>query len=123
MRLLAITLACLACGPALAGDYPVSGKWGQSSSAEKGPIDCGNKRVIEFNGEQRTDSGGGVPGYRNKSVTPSAPSRYRVVDTFTTGQIRNGSVSYTLHQVDADHIELTMQPGGSSRVVSEKVGA
>lgn len=53
-----------------------------------------------------------MPGYRNKSVTATAPSRYRVVDQFTTGQIRNGSLSYTLHQIDADHIELNMQPGG-----------
>ena len=112
MRLLAIVIACLACAPALADTYPVSGRWGQSTSAEKAPIDCGNKRVIEFNGSQRSDSNGGVPGYRNKSVTANGGGQWRVVDLFTTGQIRNGSVSYTLRQVDADHLELAMHPGG-----------
>ena len=112
MRLLAITLACLACGPALADSYPVSGRWGESTSSEKGPIDCANKRVIEFNGNQRTDSKGGVPAYRNKTVTATGPSRYRVVDQFTSGQINNASASYTLRQIDTDRIELNMQPGG-----------
>lgn len=111
MILSAIALVALT-APVLADDYPVSGKWGQSLSADKGPIDCGNKRVIEFNGSTRTDSTGGVRAYRVKSVTATAPSNYRVVDQFTTGQIRNGSLSYTLHQIDADHIELNMQPGG-----------
>ena len=108
----AMLLAALA-APALAADaYPVSGKWGQSTSSEKGAIDCSKLRVIEFNGDQRTDSKGGVPAYRNKSVSPEGPSRYRVVDEFTTGQISNAHVNYTLRQVDADHIELNMQPGG-----------
>ena len=48
--------------PALAQSYPVSGKWGESTSSEKGPIDCtDNRRVIDFSGNQRTDSNGGVP--------------------------------------------------------------
>ena len=99
--------------PALAaGDYPVSGAWGQSASSAKGAIDCGNTRVIDFKGDTRTDSKGGVPAYRVKSITTEGSSRYRVVDEFTTGQIRNGSTSYTLHQVDDDHIELNMQRGG-----------
>jgi hypothetical protein len=48
--------------------YPVEGRWGQSTSTEKGAIDCAGIRVIEFNGDQRTDSNGGVPAYRNQSV-------------------------------------------------------
>jgi hypothetical protein len=107
----AIALAALA-APAFADGYPVSGRWGQSASAEKGPIDCGKLRVIGFNDGTRTDSKGGVPAYRNKSVTPDGPMRYRVVDEFTTGQIANAHVNYTLRQVDADHLELNMQPGG-----------
>jgi hypothetical protein len=51
--------------PTLAASYPVSGQWGESASAAKGAIDCKGKRVIAFNGEQRTDSKGGVPTYRN----------------------------------------------------------
>jgi hypothetical protein len=106
----AMLLLALA-APAMAGTYPVSGKWGQSNSSEKGPIDCNRLRVIEFNGSTRTDSKGGVPAYRNKSISASGSS-FRVVDEFTTGQIRNGSMNYTLTQTDADHIELNMQPGG-----------
>jgi len=35
---------------------------------------------------------------------------------FTTGQIRNGSVIYTLRQVDDDHIEMIMQSGGTLKL-------
>jgi hypothetical protein len=58
--------------PAMAQVYPVQGRWGQSESAEKGAIDCTNKRVIEFTGNQRTDSNGGVPAFRNQSVVTEA---------------------------------------------------
>jgi hypothetical protein len=95
--------------------YPVSGKWGQSTSAEQGPVDCGGLRVIEFNGDERTDSRGGVPGYRIRSVSAEGSS-YRIVDEFTSGQISNGHVSYTLNKLDADHIVLDMQPGGTLKL-------
>jgi hypothetical protein len=68
--------------------------------------------VIEFKGDQRTDSKGSVPAFRNKSVSPAGPSSYRIVDLFSNGQVRNGSVNYTLRLVDADHIEMNMSPGG-----------
>jgi len=108
----AIVLTALAASALAAGGYPVSGPWGQSADMNKGRIDCGDKRVIDFKGDTRTDSKGGVPAYRIKSITTEGSSRYRVVDEFTTGQIHNGSTSYTLHQVDDDHIELNMQQGG-----------
>jgi hypothetical protein len=57
-----------------------------------------------------------VPACRNKSVTPAGPSRYRIVDLFTPGQIRNASVNYTLRLVDADHIEMNVQPGGTLKL-------
>jgi hypothetical protein len=98
--------------PAFAAGYPVSGKWGQSTSAEKGPIDCSKLRVIEFKGDARTDSKGGVPAYRIKSISAEGSSNYRVVDEFTTGQISNARLNYTLSQIDADHIAMNMQPGG-----------
>jgi hypothetical protein len=107
----ALMLAALA-APALAETYPVSGKWGQSASADKGPIDCGKLRVIEFNGEERTDSGGGVPAFRLRSIETEGTSSYRVVDEFTTGQISNAQAVYTLKKIDADRIELNMTPGG-----------
>ena len=108
--LLCLALLSALASPALAQNYPVSGKWGESSSTEKGAIDCSGKRVIGFNGDTRTDSKGGVPAYRNRSVTPSG-SGYRVVDVFTTGQISNAHTSYDLKQVDADHLEMTQQGG------------
>lgn len=111
----AMLISALA-APALADSYPVTGAWGPSTSSDKGAIDCAGKRVITFNGNQRQDSNGGVPAYRNKSVTPAGPSSYRIVDQFSTGQINNASVNYTLRQVDADHIEMNMQSGGSLKL-------
>jgi hypothetical protein len=110
--ILSATLVAALCAlgpPALASNYPVSGKWGPEIAGKKGPIDC-NGRVIGFNGDTRTDSKGGVPGYRLKSLATEGTT-YRITDEFTTGQIRNGSTSYTLRQTDADHIELRTQGG------------
>ena len=102
--------------PALAGGYPVSGNWGQSSSSAKGAIDCAGKRVIGFNGDQRTDSHSGVPGYRNLSVTSAGSSQYRVVDEFSNAQVKYGRTSYTLRKIDDDHIEMHMQSGGTLKL-------
>ena len=35
---------------------------------------------------------------------------------FSNGQIRNGSVTYTLRQVDDDHVEMSMQSGGTLKL-------
>ena len=110
MLLLALTV------PAHAAGYPVSGKWGQTSSSEKGPVDCSKLRVIAFNGDTRTDSKGGVPAYRLKSITAEGPSSHRIIDEFTTGQIRNGNMSFTLRQIDADHVEMQLQQGGTLKL-------
>jgi hypothetical protein len=112
MRTILILAALAVATPALAQNYPVSGQWGESNSSQQGPIDCSGKRVIGFNGDQRTDSNGGVPAYRNKSVT-KVDDTYRVTDEFTTGQISQGRTSYTLKQVDNDHLEMKQQ-GGST---------
>ena len=109
------TLAALST-PALADTYPVSGRWGQSASSEKKRIECHGRRVITFRGNQRFDSGGGVPGYHLKSVTSDGPSRWRIVDQFTTGQIRAANSNYTLTKIDAFHIVLDMTPGGSLKL-------
>jgi len=103
-------LLCALVTPALADNYPVTGARGKSASSEKGAIDCTDIRVITFNGNQRTDSKGGVPAYRNKSVT-GAGSDYRIVDVFSNGQVNNAQVVFTLRMVDADHIEMAMQSG------------
>jgi hypothetical protein len=93
--------------PALAQSYPVSGKWGESNSSAKGPIDCtDNSRVIDFNGDQRTDSNGGVPEYRNKSVQRVGQSDYRIVDEFSNAQVSAGQSEYTLRKIDSDRIVM-----------------
>jgi hypothetical protein len=113
---LSAILTMAVCAPALADSYPVSGRWGESTSSQKGPIDCTGKRVIAFTGNQRTDSQGGVPAYRNRSVTPEGSLRYRIVDIFTTGQISSGHTGYTLQQIDADHIEMQLDQGGTLKL-------
>lgn len=105
--LLSIALAA----PALADSYPVSGRWGESTGSEKGAIDCAGRRVIAFNGNQRTDSKGGVPAYRNVSVR-SEGGGFRIVDEFHTGQISNARTTFTLRQTDADRVEMKLQPSG-----------
>ena len=104
--ILAAILLVLA-APALAANYPVAGRWGIGAPPSKDRIDCSKLRVIAFNGNTRTDSKGGVPAYRNVSVTPQGVGNYRIVDQFTTGQIANAHVTYMLRQVDATHVEMT----------------
>jgi hypothetical protein len=114
-----LCIAALACfatalaAPAFADNYPVSGRWGQSTSTEKGPIDCSKLRVISFNGNQRTDSNSGVPAYRNRTVQSAGAGHYRVEDEFTTGQIANAHVNYTLRVVDAETLEMNQAKGGA----------
>jgi len=68
--------------------------------------------VISFNGDTHTDSKGGVPGYRLKSISAEGPSSHRIIDEFTSGQIRNGNISFTLRQIDNDRVEMHLQQGG-----------
>jgi hypothetical protein len=120
MMILMVTIVAAALcpfgAPAFAGNYPVSGNWGPADASKKGAIDCARKRVIGFNGNQRTDSNGGVPAYRNVSVTSDGPSQYRVVDEFTNGQVSNGRTTYKLRQVDPDHIDMHLQSGGTLKL-------
>jgi len=113
--ILAALLTCTLAAPALAEGYPVQGRWGESKTSENGPVDCAKLRVIAFNGDQRTDTGGGVPAYRNLSVAPDSGG-YKITDIFTTGQIRNGRVNYVLRKMDADRIELRQQVGGTIKL-------
>jgi len=103
-------------GPAFADPYPVSGRWGRSNWTEKGAIECANVRVIEFKGEERTDSGGGVPGYRNRWVKRAGEGRYRVSDWFTNGQVHNGQVFYELRIADNDRMDMVLDRGGVLRL-------
>jgi hypothetical protein len=110
MRLsLVLALTVTLSTAALADLYPVQGRWG-AGQPSKQPVDCSNLRIIAFNGDQRTDSRGGVPAYRNVSVTPSSGGA-RVVDEFNTGQVR-ARATFTLRQVDPNNVEMNQQPGG-----------
>jgi hypothetical protein len=102
-------LLCALGAPAFADTYPVSGRWGVSQSSDKNPIDCSKLRVIAFNGNQRTDSGGGVPTFRNLTVTPSGGG-WQVVDEFNTVQVQ-ARARFMLRQVDPVRIEMDLQPG------------
>jgi len=112
MRTILILATLAFAAPAFAQSYPVSGKWGESTSSAKGAIDCSGKRVIGFNGNQRTDTGSGVPAYRNRSVRRNGTTEFDVIDVFTTGQISNANAKYTLKLIDADRVEMNQQPGG-----------
>jgi hypothetical protein len=117
LRLLPV-VALIACAttPALADTYPVSGRFGVVQSFTDKPPDCTGKRTIAFNGDQRTDSKGGVPAYRNRSVTANGASAWKVIDIFTTGQISNAQAVYTLRAVKDGQLEMNMQPGGMIRL-------
>jgi hypothetical protein len=113
--ILALPLLAALAAPALADPtYPVSGKWGQSTSTKEGPVDCTNLRVVTFTGERRFDSGGSIRDFRAVSITPSGTST-QVSEEFRTGQV-NGRNTITLHQADADHLELAMQHGGTLKL-------
>lgn len=101
--------------PAYAAGYPVAGKWGVSASTQKDPIDCAKLRVIDFQGERRFDSGGGVPDYRALTVSPQGATQWRITEEFRTGQV-NGRNSLTLRKTDADRIELHLQRGGTLKL-------
>jgi hypothetical protein len=110
--LIAAAFSMLLVTGAQADDYPISGRWGVTASTQKGPIHCGPLRVITFNGNQRSDSGGGVPTYRNKSVRKVGSSEFRIVDIFSTGQINSAQAFLTLKLIEPDRAELNLQPGG-----------
>ncbi len=96
-------------GFAVAQSYPVSGKWTYDDSGGEGPAaECG-KRYMDFQGERRFDTGGGVPDYRNRSVTGDG-EQYQLTDEFNTGQIR-ARVDYNIRRIDNDRIELKLPQG------------
>lgn len=93
-------------GFAVAQSYPVSGKWTYEDTGGDGPApDCG-KRYMDFQGNQRFDTGGGVPGYRNRTVTQDG-NEYTVQDEFNTGQI-SARLNYNIRRLDNDRIELKL---------------
>jgi hypothetical protein len=101
---------------AIAATYPVQGKWGQSTSTDKEPIDCTNLRTVDFRGERRFDSGGGVPDFRAISVEQQGGNAWRVVEEFRTGQI-NARNQLTLRTAsEPDRVELELARGGTIKL-------
>jgi hypothetical protein len=92
-------------GAAAEDTYPVSGRWTYKNVGDKGPSQDCKDPTMDFRGAQRLDKGGGVPQYRNVSVTKNSPTDYQVVDEFFTVQIR-GRVTYGLRIVDDDHLQI-----------------
>lgn len=112
--ILAIAFTTLA-APAFAASYPVSGAYGESKTGGKDKVDCRKVRVIDFRGQERTDTAGGVPAYRNVSVTAQGGS-FKIVDEFSNGQVNRGKVTYTLRKVGDDRIELALDKGGTLKL-------
>ena len=99
-------------GAAAADSYPVAGKWTYERASDPGRAKTCTGRIMEFRGEQRFDTGGGVPQYRNVSVNRTSQTQFAVIDEFFNVQIR-GRVPYTLRMIDGDHIELHLERGGA----------
>src|SRR6478672_8480950 len=109
----AIALADIWPQAAPAASYPVAGRWTYDHATESGPAkNCGTRKM-EFQAMRRLDSVGGVPEYRNLSVTQTSPSSYQVVDEFFTVQIR-GRMEFTLRILDPDHIEIHLMRAGKT---------
>jgi hypothetical protein len=114
-RFLALGVIALYISPqaAPAASYPVAGRWTYDHAAENGPAKNCGARKMEFQGERRLDSVGGVPEYRNLSVAQTSASSYQVVDEFFTVQIR-GRMEFTLRIIDPDHIEIHLVRAGKT---------
>jgi hypothetical protein len=115
-RLCTLTFAAVAlascAGVAAADPYPVAGRWTYDHASEPGRAKTCTGHIMEFRGEQRFDTGGGVSQYRNVSVNRASQTQFAVIDEFFNVMIR-GRVPYMLRVIDDDHIELHLEQGGA----------
>lgn len=116
LPLAAVTIACLLAAPAFAATYPVQGKWGESNSTDKKPVNCVNLRTIDFQGERRLDSGGGVPDFRALTVQPQGPAVWRVTEEFRTGQVKARNNVVLRLKSDPDRIEIDPDRGATLKL-------
>lgn len=108
-----ILATLLLASAAQAASYPVQGRWGESTSSDKDPVDCTRLRTVDFRGERRFDSGGSVRDFRAISVQPEGQSSFRVVEEFRTGQI-NGRNRVTIRvATNPDRVEIDPAKGAS----------
>ncbi len=113
----AITFACcLLATPALAAGYPVQGKWGESSSMDMKPVDCSRLRTVDFQGERRFDSGGGVPDFRALTVQTQGQSAWKVIEEFRTGQVKARNSVVLRLRTDPDRIEIDPERGATLKL-------
>ena len=103
----------VASAPAHAEIYPVQGSYTYENASEKGAAKSCGRRHMQFDGNLRHDTGSGAPEYKNVSSRVSGKDTWAIVDEFFTGMMR-GRVTYSLTIVDADHIKLHFDKGGSS---------
>jgi hypothetical protein len=113
---LVLLLAVAGATPVLAAAYPVQGKWGQSTSTDKNPVDCTALRTVDFRGERRFDSGGGVPDFRAISVEQRGQNSWRVVEEFRTGQITARNLLTLRRASEPDRVALEPVHGGAIRL-------
>ena len=100
--------------PARADTYPVSGFWTYRSAAEKGPAQTCDTPTMEFRGDRRFDTMGGVPDFRNVRIARLDASTFALNDLFLTWPNVRGNVYYSLRLIDEDHIEIEIPRAGTT---------
>jgi hypothetical protein len=103
-----VALAQMIAGSAAGETYPVSGRWTYQDAAGTGPSEDCSKPTMEFRGDYRSDTSGGVADFRNVSVERTSASSFVVKDLFLTAPNVRGNVTYTLRLTDEDHIQITL---------------
>jgi len=103
-----VALAPAAIGAARADSYPVSGLWTYTDVAGAGPSKTCDSPTMEFVGDHRWDTGGGVPDYRNVAIEKLDASRYALNDEFLGPPNVRGNVQYTLELLDEDHLVMNI---------------
>lgn len=109
-----IALTGGAAPPAMSDSYPVSGLWTYQNASEKGPAQTCDSPTMEFRGDRRFDTSGGVPDYRNVSVDRIGASSFALNDLFLTWPNVRGNVYYSLRLVDEDHIQIDIPRAGKA---------
>ena len=110
--ILSIVVAGAAAAPALADTYPVSGLWTYRSASENGPAQMCDRPTMEFRGDRRFDTSGGVPDFRNVRIARLDASTFALNDLFLTWPNVRGNVYYSLRLIDEDHIEIDIPRAG-----------
>jgi hypothetical protein len=98
--------------PAFAAEYPVQGVFAVTGQQSERELDCKDSRRIAFRGDQRTDTGGGVSAFHNRSITRVDDHTFDIIDEFSNGLIYNAKAPYRLVIIDRDRLELILWPDG-----------